>query len=107
MSELKKCPGCNGELEKGYIITQAIRWSKQKHTQWAFGQEVIIPWQLQAIPNIEAYRCAKCRLVLFHYPIPTVEITPDSFIKTCVRCGARLPIASDYCPKCGAKQEKE
>jgi ribosomal protein L40E len=92
-------------MENGYIITPAIRWSKEKHTQVAFGQEVIVPWQLTAIPNIEAYRCTKCRLVLFHYPIPTAEITPDSFVKKCVRCGERIPIASECCPKCGAKQK--
>jgi hypothetical protein len=106
MSEVKKCPKCSGGMEKGYIITQAIRWSKEKHTQWAFGQELIVSWQLQAIPNIEAYRCTKCRLVLFHYPISTAEITPDSFLKKCAGCGERIPIASEYCSVCGAKQTR-
>jgi len=94
-------------MDKGYIISNAVRWSDKKHTQWALGQEVVIPVNLTALSNVEAYRCQKCRLVLFHYPIPRAEVTPESFLKKCVKCGEEIPIASDYCPKCGAKQKEK
>jgi Zn-finger nucleic acid-binding protein len=101
-----KCPKCDTEMENGYIITNAIRWSKKKHTQVAFGQEVIVPWHITALSNVEAFRCPQCRLVLFHYEIPRAEITPESFLKKCIKCGETIPVASDYCPKCGAKQKE-
>jgi ssDNA-binding Zn-finger/Zn-ribbon topoisomerase 1 len=105
MSEARNCPKCGGEMEKGYIITPAIRWSKEKHMHVSLGQELIVSWGLK-LANIGAYRCTKCRLVLFHYPLLKAEITPDSFLKKCGRCGEIIPIASDYCPKCGTKQTK-
>jgi len=46
MTEVKKCPECRREMEKGYIITPAIRWSKRRHTQVAIGQELIVPCRL-------------------------------------------------------------
>ncbi|NWG11174.1 hypothetical protein HXY33_05430 [Candidatus Bathyarchaeota archaeon] len=101
--KVKKCPKCRGEMEKGYIITPAIRWSKEKHMHVALGQELVVPWGLK-LANVEAYRCKKCRLVLFHYPIPKAEITPDSFLKKCIKCNEEIPIASEYCSFCGAKQ---
>lgn len=63
--------------------------------------------QIRALPNVEAYRCTSCRLVLFHYRIPQAEITPKSFLKKCAKCAEEIPIASEYCPKCGTKQEKQ
>ena len=101
------CPECGGAMEKGFIISNAVRWSDKKHTQWALGQEVIIPVNLAALSNVEAFRCPKCRLVLFHYQIPRAEETPASFLKKCAKCGETIPIASDYCPKCGAKQKEK
>jgi len=35
---------------------------------------------------------------------PTQE-TPKSFLKKCVSCGQEIPIASETCPHCGAKQQ--
>jgi ssDNA-binding Zn-finger/Zn-ribbon topoisomerase 1 len=105
--EVVKCPECGEAMEKGFIISNAIRWSNKKHTQWALGQEVIVPWHLTALTNVEASRCPKCRLVLFHYQIPRAEETLASFLKECVKCGEAIPVASDYCPKCGAKQKEE
>ena len=101
-----KCPNCGKQMEKGYIITPAVRWSKEKHTQFAFGQELVIPWQIQAIPNVEAYRCSPCRLILFHYPIPKAEETPESYLKKCVKCNNEIPIASETCPICGQEQTR-
>jgi ssDNA-binding Zn-finger/Zn-ribbon topoisomerase 1 len=105
--EVEKCPECGAEMEKGYIITQAIRWSKEKHTQWALGTELIVSWQLSAIPNVEAYRCTNCKLVLFHYQKSRFEETPKSFLKTCINCKQQIPIASELCPFCGQGQSKE
>ena len=106
VGEIVNCPECGGAMEKGFIISNAVRWSDKKHAQWALGQEAIIPVNLAALSNVEAYRCPKCRLVLFHYQIPRAEITPESFLKKCIKCGEAIPIASDYCPKCGAEQKE-
>lgn len=36
-------------------------------------------------------------------PVKPVEIPTETY-KFCIECGARIPAAAEYCPKCGAKQ---
>ena len=102
--EVKKCPECGREMEKGYIISDGIRWSNEKHELWGLGQEFIVHWRLLTIPNVEAYRCTKCKLILFHYEKVTPSETPKSFLRKCVKCGKGIPLASEKCKYCGAKQ---
>ncbi|MEM3673657.1 MAG: zinc-ribbon domain-containing protein [Candidatus Bathyarchaeia archaeon] len=35
---------------------------------------------------------------------PTIAQTPNAFLKKCPNCGKEIPIASEECPECGAKQ---
>ncbi len=35
------------------------------------------------------------------------EKTPKGFLKKCVRCGREIPVASEQCSYCGAKQTEE
>ena len=64
------CPLCGSKMEKGYIASKIISWSKIK--TWSFkglfGGEIIVskgyPYH---ITNVEAYRCRKCKLVIFRY----------------------------------------
>jgi hypothetical protein len=69
MSEAKKCPECDAEMEKGYVNSQRqLFWDTEMHEgifQIA-GGERLIPIGL-GIKNLEAYRCVKCRLILFRY----------------------------------------
>lgn len=36
--------------------------------------------------------------------IPPKPITPKGFLKQCINCGKQIPIASEVCAYCGAKQ---
>jgi rRNA maturation endonuclease Nob1 len=36
--------------------------------------------------------------------MPEQRETPKAFLKKCVKCGKEIPIASEECPHCGAKQ---
>lgn len=105
--EVKKCPECGTKMEQGYVISEAVFWSKEKHTQWALGQERIIPRGFWALPNVEAYRCMNCKLVLFHYGKPGEAETPNGFLKKCVQCGKEIPIAAETCYFCGKRQAKK
>jgi ribosomal protein L40E len=35
---------------------------------------------------------------------PFVTYTPKAFLKKCIKCGGEIPIASEKCKYCGAKQ---
>jgi Zn-finger nucleic acid-binding protein len=71
MSEVKKCPECGGEMEKGFVNTSSwVFWDTKEHKRGIFGRpggEVIIPLSLFTVRNVEADRCPKCRLILFKY----------------------------------------
>jgi len=105
MSEIKKCPDCGSEMEKGYLFTDGvvIRWNHKKHKFFVRGE--LLETQIWNLNSIEAYRCVKCKLAFFYYGKLPLSETPKSFLKNCVRCGIEIPIASDYCFKCGAKQK--
>jgi hypothetical protein len=68
MSEIKKCPDCGLEMEKGYFITDAlvIKWNNQKHKYFGTG-ELLERDGIWTLMNLEGYRCAKCKLALFYY----------------------------------------
>jgi hypothetical protein len=54
MSEVKKCPKCNGKMEIGYLPS-ALRW-----------REGTSPWQIGACPRIFGYACKNCGYVEFY-----------------------------------------
>jgi hypothetical protein len=71
---VKVCPVCCSEMERGYIASKAVAWSGKKISnrwppQGLLAGELIVsggfPWQ--KIINVEAYRCRKCRLIIFRY----------------------------------------
>jgi DNA-directed RNA polymerase subunit M/transcription elongation factor TFIIS len=110
MSEVKKCPKCGGEMERGYLITDGtqIRWAHEPHKLIMRG-EVLMDVIPVITMNFKAHRCSDCKLILFNYehlaPQPPSE-TPKTFLKKCTRCGKNIPLASEECPYCGAKQKK-
>jgi ribosomal protein L40E len=110
MSEREvECPKCGEEMEKGFIAAWYVFWTDRKQEIfWKAppSEDVIIkPTSLFHMydKSIEAYRCKKCKLVLFNYSDVQVSETPESFLKKCVKCGGKIPIASEYCSRCGAK----
>jgi hypothetical protein len=105
MSEVKECPECGGELEKGYVIVDGLRWSREKHEYFALMTELVV-YSPFILANLEGYRCQKCKLIEFHYKNAVTE-TPPSFLKKCAKCNENIPVASEYCPRCGAEQRKK
>lgn len=67
MASISKCPSCNGELEKGYAITEAVSWDTQK-TRFFRGPKYLLSkypaWTLTTFP---ALRCVNCKIVIFDY----------------------------------------
>lgn len=69
---IEVCPLCGSKLEKGYVASKMISWGNKKIKTWSFkglfGGEIIVsrgyPYH---ITNVEAWRCKKCKLVIFRY----------------------------------------
>jgi predicted RNA-binding Zn-ribbon protein involved in translation (DUF1610 family) len=111
-SEVKKCPKCGKEMERGYIPIgmRGLQWSTKKHkwfadSLWQKSVESLTGDTFRVfIGNVEAYRCEKCKLVLAYYGKVEGAMREKSFLKKCVQCGKKIPIASEECPYCRAKQ---
>jgi len=104
---VKKCPNCGGELNKGYFTApRGMFWDTKKHGLDSMAADYVKPaltsvWTLE---NVPALKCEKCGVAI----IDTKKIgrTPRSFLKKCIQCDELIPIASEYCPKCGTKQRE-
>jgi predicted RNA-binding Zn-ribbon protein involved in translation (DUF1610 family) len=115
-SEVKKCPECGEEMERGYLPVgmRGLQWSSKKHkwfadSLWQESVESLTGDTFRAfMGNVPAYLCRECKLVLVFYENETRAIRkmPKSFLKKCVGCAELIPIASEYCPKCGTKQSE-
>ena len=71
---VKVCPVCGSEMERGFIASKLVAWSGKKISNWwppkgLLAGELIVsggfPWQ--KIINVEAYRCRKCKIIVFKY----------------------------------------
>lgn len=105
---VKECPNCGGKLEKGYFISpRGMYWDTKKHEKGAMIVDYMMPRvsSVFTLENAPALRCEKCGVAI----IDTRKIgqTPRSFLKKCVKCGKDIPIASEECYYCGAKQLEE
>jgi len=88
LSSIKKCPICRGKLVKGYFtIPKAIGG-----------------WHWDTYDNAPALKCERCGIAILDYG--AARKTPESFLKKCVKCGKKIPLASEECPKCGTKQKE-
>jgi hypothetical protein len=99
-------------MEKGFVAMWYMFWTdKKKEIFWKTPPKndvVIKPGVFHIYDrSLEAYRCKKCKMVLFNYGDVPASTTPNSFLKPCVSCNRKIPIASEYCPECGAKQKEE
>jgi hypothetical protein len=68
MNEIRKCPKCGEEMEKGFVVPSVgqLWWTKEKH--WLLGPRLVGEQITKfATPHQEAYRCEKCRLIIFQY----------------------------------------
>ena len=71
-SLIEVCPLCGSQLEKGYLASASAAWSNRKISNWSIrglwnGELVIGDGFAFRINNIDAYRCKKCKLVIFQY----------------------------------------
>jgi len=66
------CPLCGSKLEKGYVASKIISWSDKKIKNLSLtglfsGEQIVSKGYPYPIVNVEAYRCKKCKLVIFRY----------------------------------------
>jgi hypothetical protein len=69
MSGVNRCPKCGGVMEAGFIhAPRGILWDPEPHKWSVWGLERLLgSGVVVTIPVTEAYRCTKCRLVIFDY----------------------------------------
>lgn len=104
---VKKCPNCGGKLEKGYFNAPVgIYWDIKKHGSGRVFADAMLHGIVSdfALDNAPALRCKRCGIAVLDYGL--IGETPRNFLKKCVQCGNEIPIASEYCPECGAKQKE-
>lgn len=106
LESIKNCPVCGNPLETGFIIApRGIYWDTKEHKYTVlFSETVISQWTWSTI-NAPSLRCTNCGIVIFRHE--STPQAPEAYFKKCVKCGEKIPIASEYCPVCGAKQKKE
>ena len=57
--------------------------------------------------TIVPYYCGLCGYIEFYKKLKLGEQSqPQAFLKNCINCGKQIPIASEECQYCGAKQSK-
>ncbi|MEM3616392.1 MAG: zinc-ribbon domain-containing protein [Candidatus Bathyarchaeia archaeon] len=104
---VRKCASCNVELQFAQKIPFRIKgtpgmWKLLFRELAELGEELL---------SFDLYVCPKCGEVRFFADEKSMQsllkITPRQFLKKCVKCGKDIPIASEYCPYCGAEQPKK
>jgi ssDNA-binding Zn-finger/Zn-ribbon topoisomerase 1 len=91
LNSVKECPVCGRKLVKGYFTIP--RGTGVFHSD--------------TYDNAPALRCERCGIAILDYEVVTRAHTPGSFLKKCVKCDESIPIASEYCPKCGTYQKEK
>ena len=95
--EVKECPKCSGQMvEASRLVT---------HTRVLAGVSLAKKGDILGDRIIPFY-CKNCGYIEFYKSPPSIPTlyTPESFLKKCVECGKEIPIASEECPYCAAKQ---
>ncbi|WXG41973.1 MAG: PF20097 family protein [Candidatus Freyarchaeum deiterrae] len=68
MNEVKKCPECGGELEKGFVhVPRGLFWDTKEHKYGIGSSERLLSSWSWTMPRASGLICKNCRLVLFHY----------------------------------------
>lgn len=102
---VERCPSCGGELHKTYLIApRGFYLSNEKARLGAFILDTMM-WRWSSVgllENVPALKCDKCDIVIVDYKS---AVSPRSFFRKCDKCGKEIPIASEECQYCGAKQK--
>lgn len=106
-SQAKKCYSCNVEMQFAQKVPFRIKGTpgmwKLLFGEWAeLGEEML---------SLDVYVCPKCGEVrLFadeKSKVSLLGMTPKAFLKKCIKCGKSIPVASEECSYCGAKQHQK
>ncbi|MEM3458670.1 MAG: zinc ribbon domain-containing protein [Candidatus Bathyarchaeia archaeon] len=97
MSENQKCPKCGGDMVRGDRLATATRVLSSVYL--AKRGDILGD-------GIVPYYCEKCGYIELYKEIKGVR-RENAFLKKCIKCGEKIPIASEECSYCGAKQRKE
>ncbi|MFZ0965553.1 MAG: hypothetical protein WAN82_02880 [Candidatus Bathyarchaeia archaeon] len=103
MSEIgvKKCYSCGGEMQFAHRIPFRIKGTPGLYKlfigEWGeLGEEML---------NFDVYVCTSCGEIRLSVDEKTkLSLLGKSFLKKCVKCGKDIPIASEECQYCGARQ---
>jgi predicted nucleic-acid-binding Zn-ribbon protein len=93
---VEKCPKCGGDMVRGdrLVAHTRVLASVSLAKRGDILGDSIIP-----------YYCENCGYIEFYKEIKGVK-HQNAFLKKCVKCGKKIPIASEECQYCGAKQKK-
>jgi predicted RNA-binding Zn-ribbon protein involved in translation (DUF1610 family) len=105
MSEtgVKKCYSCGAEMQFAQRIPFRIKGTpglwKLLIGEWAeLGEDML---------NFDVYVCPSCGEIRLSTDEKTRRLLlGKSFLKKCVKCGKEIPVASEECQYCGARQPK-
>jgi RNA polymerase subunit RPABC4/transcription elongation factor Spt4 len=105
----RKCPNCGGKLSEGYFTApRGMFWDTRKHRKSTMLADYFMPAMTSVftLENFPALKCEECGVAIIDRR--KIGKTPRSFLKKCIECSKMIPLASEYCPKCGTNQrEKE
>jgi ribosomal protein L40E len=73
------------------------------HTVYVTAFKGIVGFSPYSTENIPALKCEHCCIAIIRYD---KTMKAGEFLKKCVKCGKEIPIASEECQHCGAKQKK-
>lgn len=99
--EVKKCYSCGVEMHFAQEIPFRIKGTpglyKLFFGEWAeLGEEML---------NFQVYLCPSCGEIRFLVDEKTKRfLLRKQFLKKCVKCTKEIPLASEECQYCGAKQ---
>jgi len=105
MSDVKKCSACGAVMQFAQKLPFRIRGTpgmwKLLLGEWAeLGEEML---------SLDVYVCVNCGEVRFFTDEKArqylLKTTPKEFLKKCFNCGKQIPIASEECPYCRARQQ--
>jgi predicted nucleic acid-binding Zn ribbon protein len=104
--KIEKCPVCGKPLETGFIIApRGIYWDTKEHKYTTlFSQPLISQWTWNVV-NVPSLRCTNCGITIFRHEKVSPR-APEAYFKNCVKCGEKIPLASEYCPRCGVEQKQ-
>jgi hypothetical protein len=77
----------------------------KRHKFSILGAEALKSYLFWTVPQGPALRCKSCGIAILDYA--RIRETPKSFLKKCVECDESIPIATEYCPKCGTYQKEK